>query len=265
MCPEGCGYSTARRNDMLRHLNRRHMSVEGRKHSWVDDNQSIPKSNPIPPKSSTPTKQGSKGAEEEETVSRDELEETLKKLREERTVPLETVQGVLGSSVLETNSTECSPLNSTVATDVTNIISPTEFNQFRQWRAPVSTEQVTALNLNLLQQSPERENPPCLVKETTIIPKEEPLVSPLHLLNQTSPNKSTDRKVVSTREVCHLQKIYVTSKEYEYEVKDILRHRTVGRGNKKSQEVLVSWLGWSEDYNTWIPEKNLVSINQLPT
>lgn len=46
-----------------------------------------------------------------------------------------------------------------------------------------------------------------------------------------------------------------------YEVEAILDRRTVADGTTERQEVLVSWIGWSKQYNSWVPENELVDID----
>ena len=48
--------------------------------------------------------------------------------------------------------------------------------------------------------------------------------------------------------------------DYEYEVDEILKHRTVGKGRKKRREVFVSWMGWPKKYNSWVSESTLTDI-----
>ena len=212
LCPEGCGYSTARRSDILRHLKRRHMPEDGGKHLWVEDNSIMPKAYPLHNKISTLTHQEGKGPEEgEETISRAKLQEPLKKLREERPVSSAKVQGAPRPSVLERTSTEWLPLYPTVPTDLTKKF-PTEFDLFQQRRDAVSTKQAAALNLNLTQQNPKRENTTRVVMDTRTITKEQ------HPVLSLQPQSS-----------------------HETDLQYILNHRAVGHGNKKKKYVSVSW------------------------
>ena len=90
--------------------------------------------------------------------------------------------------------------------------SPTEFDLFQQQRDAVSTKQAAALNLNLTQQNPERENTTKVVMDTRTINKEQPPVSPLQLLGS-----------------------------HESDLQYILNRRVVGHGKKKRKAVSVSW------------------------
>jgi transposase InsO family protein len=47
---------------------------------------------------------------------------------------------------------------------------------------------------------------------------------------------------------------------YEYEVDQELDSRMVGRGANRHRELLVSWIGWSKKYNSWVPERDLVDV-----
>ena len=58
-----------------------------------------------------------------------------------------------------------------------------------------------------------------------------------------------------------LQKTDDGSEDYEFEVDEFLKSRTVGKGHKRREEVLVSWLGWSKKYNSWIPKADLVDAS----
>eukprot|EP00734_Pompholyxophrys_sp_LG126_P000099 Pompholyxophrys_sp_v1_NODE_6_length_8036_cov_9.951134.p2 type:complete len:370 gc:universal NODE_6_length_8036_cov_9.951134:6863-7972(+) len=45
--------------------------------------------------------------------------------------------------------------------------------------------------------------------------------------------------------------------EGPHRIDKILEHRTVGRGKNAKKEVLVKWLGYGDDFNSWIPESNV--------
>jgi hypothetical protein len=49
----------------------------------------------------------------------------------------------------------------------------------------------------------------------------------------------------------------------EYEVERVLGHREVKRGKQIRKELLVQWLGYEHEHNTWEPEKNLTHCEDL--
>lgn len=255
LCPEACGYSTARRSDLLRHLNHCQRSKEAGKHQWIEDRSTMPEAYPLPDKICTPIKHQSKGSKGiEDTVSHAELQKALWELREELAVAPVTVQGASRPPELEGRSTQLSCFCSNASSKVRNLSN--------LQRNSVSTKQGTVQGLNFMHHSSERQNIPNDVKETRISIKEEPPASRLQLQNDPNPKNSTSPEVESTRAESPLPTPDVISEENVYEVEDILMWRTVVLGNQRRQEVLVSWLGWSDQYDTWIPEEELVHNNQ---
>jgi len=43
----------------------------------------------------------------------------------------------------------------------------------------------------------------------------------------------------------------------EFEVEDIVRHNTIGKGKNKQLWYEVKWVGYDQDYNTWEPAAHL--------
>ena len=97
-----------------------------------------------------------------------------------------------------------------------------------------------------------------------IVTEKEAPASPLQHLNHSILQHSGDTEEVSTQTDSHLE-IYIIHGKSIYEVDEILSHRTVGYGNKVRQEVNVSWLGWPDKYNTWVPVLDLTRVQQVPT
>ena len=52
-------------------------------------------------------------------------------------------------------------------------------------------------------------------------------------------------------------------KNTTYKVGKILKRRVVGPRNTRRREVFVDWVGWNSTYSSWIPENDLVSLDQL--
>src|SRR5213595_3828734 len=65
-------------------------------------------------------------------------------------------------------------------------------------------------------------------------------------LLETAPQRTPTQKVLQTKE------------EQEYEVREILDHRTTLKG----QEYLVSWKGYLAEENSWEPEENVQNCQQ---
>ena len=70
--------------------------------------------------------------------------------------------------------------------------------------------------------------------------------------------KETDGDLIrETFYEAELQKVIERS-DHLFRIEKILKHR--GKGVNK--EVLVHWKGWPQEYDSWIPYKQLVSLQQ---
>ena len=258
-------FKQGRQRDMINHIRRVHGP-----HPWVNNATLIPEAKAV-------TYSHQQKSHSGETTS-----------KQSNPSPANGMSVISKQSGLEISLNQQPLQHSTVPTKFKNV-SITEYNLFKQWKTMVSSIQTSSFNLNCMQQNPREENTSRVVIDSWKTPfllapgdrvRAPCITGPLnrnHNVNSTKEIytvthqrlsqgfqkykiKSMDNQLIE-REF-YEEELQKTDGGCEvYEVEAILDRRTVADGTTERQEVLVSWIGWSKQYNSWVPENELVDID----